>query len=104
MSLDREQLRRVDSVKVSDSVILVDCVPFDIRSRVLCLAYAGPSRCVYLFPPSLQWVSWPPLAGALRFPTFAGTMGSYDCSPTPSCHLWSPLVAGTPRRGSVRFP
>src|SRR5262245_40197161 len=48
--------------------------------------------------------SWPPLAGALRFPTFAGTMGSYDCSPTPSCHLWSPLVAGTPRRGSVRFP
>src|SRR5499425_2350404 len=30
--------------------------------------------------PSLQWVPWPPLAGALRFPTFVGTMGFYDCS------------------------
>ena len=30
--------------------------------------------------PSLQWVPWPPLAGALRFPTFLGTMGFYDCS------------------------
>ena len=27
-------------------------------------------RC--LFPPSLQWVPWPLLAEALRFPTFAG--------------------------------
>ena len=24
--------------------------------------------------------SWPPLAGALRFPTFVRTMGFYDCS------------------------
>jgi len=38
------------------------------------------SRFVFLFPPSLQWVPWPPLAGALRFPTFIGTMGSYDRS------------------------
>src|SRR5438552_8997502 len=30
--------------------------------------------------PSLQWVPWPPLAGALRFPTFIGTMGFYDRS------------------------
>jgi hypothetical protein len=30
--------------------------------------------------PSLQWVPWPPLAGALRFPTFLGTMGFYHCS------------------------
>jgi hypothetical protein len=30
--------------------------------------------------PSLQWVPWPPLAGALRFPTFVGIMGFYDCS------------------------
>src|SRR5271169_5504064 len=30
--------------------------------------------------PSLQWVPWPPLAGALRFPTFLGNMGFYDCS------------------------
>ena len=29
-------------------------------------------RYIDLFPPSLQWVSWPPLAGALRFPTFIG--------------------------------
>jgi hypothetical protein len=25
---------------------------------------------------SREWVSWPPLAGALRFPTFVSTMGS----------------------------
>jgi hypothetical protein len=31
---------------------------------------------VHLFPPSLQWVPWPLLAEALRFPTFAGTTGS----------------------------
>src|SRR5215471_9864806 len=30
--------------------------------------------------PSLQWVPWPLLAGALRFPTFLGTIGFYDCS------------------------
>jgi len=30
--------------------------------------------------PSLQWVPWPPLAGALRFPTFFGTMSFYDGS------------------------
>jgi hypothetical protein len=35
-------------------------------------------------PPSLQWVPWPPLAGALRFPTFIGTMRRYDCSTTHS--------------------
>jgi hypothetical protein len=28
-----------------------------------------------LLPPSLQWVPWPLLAEALRFPTFTGTMG-----------------------------
>ena len=31
-------------------------------------------------PPSLQWVLWPPLAGALQFPTFIGTMRFYDGS------------------------
>ena len=46
-------------------------------------------------PPSLQWVPWPPLAGALRFPTFIGTMRLYDCSPSIHCHLRSPLAAGT---------
>ena len=29
-------------------------------------------RCVRLLPPSLQRVPWPPLAEALRFPTFIG--------------------------------
>jgi hypothetical protein len=33
-------------------------------------------RYVHLFPPSLQWVPWPLLAEALRFPTFLGTTGS----------------------------
>src|SRR6266850_1333710 len=46
-------------------------------------------------PPSLQWVPWPPLAGALRFPTFIGTMRLYDCSPSIHGHLRSPLAAGT---------
>jgi hypothetical protein len=54
---------------------------------------------VFLFPPSLQWVPWPPLAGALRVATFAGTMGSYDCYPTPflpprvSLPWWQVLLA-----------
>jgi hypothetical protein len=64
---------------------LVDWAPLDIHSRVLSLAYVALRRCVYLFAPSLQWVPWPPLSGALRFPTFAGTMSSYDCSlPLPA--------------------
>ncbi len=29
-------------------------------------------RFVRLFPPSLQWVPWPLLSEALRFPTFTG--------------------------------
>jgi len=43
-----------------------------------------------MFPPSLQWVPWPPPHRALRFPTFAGTMGSYDCS---AIRPRSPLVS-----------
>jgi hypothetical protein len=61
-------------------------------------------RCIYLFAPSLQRVPWPPLSGALRFPAFTGSMGSYDCSPVLPCRLRSPLATGTPPRGSVRFP
>src|SRR5215471_14100975 len=34
--------------------------------------------------PSLQWVPWPPLAGARRFPTFLGSMGFYETAPDPS--------------------
>ena len=50
-------------------------------------------------PPSLRWVPWPPLAGALRFPTIIGTMRLYDCSPPVHGHLWSPLAAGTSPAG-----
>ena len=46
-------------------------------------------------PPSLQWIPWPPLAGALRFSTFIGTMRFYDCSPPVHDYLRSPLAAGT---------
>src|SRR6202790_4501768 len=63
--------------------------------RVLSLAMSPFNRYVRLFPPSLQWVPWPPLAGALRFPTFIGTMRLYDCSPSIHGHLRSPLAAGT---------
>jgi hypothetical protein len=48
------------------------------------------NRYVYLLAPSFQWVSWPLLSEALRFPTFLGTMGSYDCSPTLPCRLRFP--------------
>jgi hypothetical protein len=62
------------------------------------------SRFVCLFPPSLQWVPWPPLAGALRFPTFTGTMGSYDHSASIHAAYGSPRlrVPSTLRRLSSR--
>src|SRR5262249_22921629 len=66
--------------------------------------YVALRRYVFLFAPSLRRVPWPLLSEALRFAAFIGTMGAYDCSPTLPCHLRSPLAAGTPRRGSVRFP
>jgi len=45
--------------------------------------------------PSLQWVPWPPLAGALRFPTFLGTIGFYDCSRSVRNPSGRPLVSRT---------
>ena len=66
--------------------------------------YVALRRYVFLFAPSLRRVPWPLLSEALRFAAFVGTMGAYDCSPTLPCHLRSPLAAGTPRRGSIRFP
>src|SRR6516164_2537468 len=41
-----------------------------IRFRVLSLVMSPFNRFVRLLPPSLQWIPWPPLAGALRFSTF----------------------------------
>jgi hypothetical protein len=54
--------------------------------------YVAPHRYVSLFTPSLQWVPWPLLTEALRFPTFVGTMGSYDC-----CRPF-PATSGLPWR------
>jgi hypothetical protein len=50
------------------------------------------NRFVRLLPPSLQWVSWPLLAEALRFPTFTG-VGSEEARfraslrPPPKLHV-----------------
>ena len=41
--------------------------------------------------PSLPWVPWPPLAEALRFPTFLATMGFYDLLEIPPWPLRSTL-------------
>ncbi len=59
--------------------------PFDMPSRVQSLVHVTLRRYVDLFIPSLQWIPWPPLAGALRFSTFIGTMESQDCSPALAC-------------------
>jgi len=64
--------RFLSSLANSDSLSIF----VDIVVRVLSLAYVSFGRYVRLFTPSLQWVPWPPLSGALRFPTFAGTVGS----------------------------
>ena len=58
--------------------------------------------------PSLQWVPWPPLAGALRFPTFIGTMGFYDRSRSIRHPSGRPLGSRTSPneeeiRSSLRF-
>jgi hypothetical protein len=58
--------------------------------------------------PSLQWVPWPPLAGALRFPTFIGSMGFYDCSRSirnPSGRPLGPRTSPTEEEigSSLRF-
>ena len=68
------------------------------------------ARYVHLFPPSLQWVPWPLLTEALRFPTFVGTMGSYDCCrpvPATSGLPWQQVlhVEGLfASRGTPSFP
>ena len=41
---------------------------------------------VRLLPPSLQWVPWPPVSGALRFPTFVGTIKVVRLLQHPSVH------------------
>lgn len=46
-----------------------------IMVRVLSLVMSPFNRYVRLLPPSLQWILWPPLAGALQFSTFLGSMG-----------------------------
>ena len=51
-----------------------------IATEFLSLDYVSFARYIRSGNPFLQWVPWPPLAGALRFPTFPGTMGFYDRS------------------------
>src|SRR5580704_9030174 len=67
----------------------------DIVVRVLSLAYVSFNRYVRLFSPSLQWVPWPPLAGALRFPTFPRYIWVCKTAQHPSRCLRSPLAIGT---------
>jgi hypothetical protein len=55
---------------------LLDETPLDMPYRVQSLVHVALRRYVDLFIPSLQWIPWPPLAGALRFSTFIGTMDS----------------------------
>ena len=48
-----------------------------------------------MFPPSLQWVPWPPLAGPCGSPPSRVLWGRTTAPPSIHGHLWSPLVAGT---------
>jgi hypothetical protein len=72
--LKRDSLSLPKSYRASSAILSM--AVHIVFSRVLSLAMSPFNRYVRLFPPSLQWVPWPPLAGALRFPTFVGTMGS----------------------------
>jgi len=47
-----------------------------MRSRVQRLVPVALRRYIDLLVPSLQWIPWPLLAGALRFSTFIGSMDS----------------------------
>ena len=70
--------------RVSTTLVLVSGRSSDEfwlhSNRVLSLDYVSFARYIRLGNPSLQWVPWPPLAGALRFSTFLGTIGFYDCA------------------------
>ena len=55
----------------------------------------SPTRGVLMFPPSLQWVPWPPLAGPCGSPPSRVLWGRTTAPPSIHGHLWSPLVAGT---------
>jgi hypothetical protein len=48
-----------------------------------------------MFPPSLQWVPWPPLAGPCGSPPSQVLWGRTTAPPSVHGHLWFPLVAGT---------
>jgi len=59
---------------LASSAILLMSVNLSFRAQRLVMFPF--SRFVRLLPPSLQWVPWPPVSGALRFPIFIGTVGS----------------------------
>jgi len=53
-------------------------------------------RYVHLFPPSLQWVPWPLLPEALRFPTSLVLRGRKTAHPHVCGRLWFPLAVAFP--------
>src|SRR5437870_13529985 len=64
-----------------------------------------------MFPPSLQWVPWPPRAGPCGSPPSRVLWGRTTAPPSVHGHLWFPLAAGTSVRrregallGSWRIP
>ena len=60
----------------ADNRLSVVYIATEFRVSTMFPSSDAPARAT----PSLQWVPWPLLAGALRFPTFIGNMGFYDCS------------------------
>ena len=71
----------------------------------------SPTRGVLMFPPSLQWVPWPPRAGPCGSPPSQVLWGRTPAPPSVHGHLWFPLAAGTSVRrrlgallGSWRIP
>src|SRR5580692_6730207 len=75
---------------LASSAILLMSVNISFRAQRLVMSPF--SRFVRLLPPSLQWVPWPPVSGALRFPTFVG-VGSEVAHRVTQC--WPPSAAQT---------
>src|SRR6266481_2762735 len=75
-------------VQITDSVLWTWCSTSECR-------HVSPNRGGLMFPPSLQWVPWPPLAGPCGSPPSRVLWGRTTAPPSIHGHLWSPLVAGT---------
>jgi hypothetical protein len=73
---------------VTDSVLWTWCSTSACR-------HVSPTRGVLMFPPSLQRVPWPPLAGPCGSPPSQVLWGRTTAPPSVHGHLWFPLAAGT---------